>query len=82
MPHQDGAHSAWDLFVAGHEVGDVLIAPVTKAVPVGVFVRLSKTIEGLVHQDSLSGAPDVGDLLRVRIDEIDRTRRRVRLSAS
>ena len=31
MSHQDGARSAWDLFVAGHEVGDVLIAPVTRS---------------------------------------------------
>lgn len=82
MPDQEDPFIAWDTFATGHEAGDVITAPVTKVVPFGAFVRLAETIEGLLHREHLDRPPAVGDRISVRIDEIDRTRRRVVLSAA
>ncbi|MEU3032624.1 S1 RNA-binding domain-containing protein [Streptomyces incarnatus] len=60
--------------------GDVLTGPVTKVVPFGVFVRVNEFVEGLVHSDELGGrSAGEGQELRVRVLEVDRARRRVRL---
>ncbi|QLJ06234.1 S1 RNA-binding domain-containing protein [Streptomyces sp. NEAU-sy36] len=68
----------WDTLGVG--VGDVLAGPVTKIVPIGVFVRVDEFAEGLVHADLLAGrAVEEGQELRVRVLEVDRARRRVRL---
>jgi small subunit ribosomal protein S1 len=54
---------------------------VTKLVPFGAFVRVAQDVEGLVHVDDLGGrAVEEGQELRVRIVEIDRPRRRIRLA--
>ncbi|MEV6295462.1 S1 RNA-binding domain-containing protein [Streptomyces sp. NPDC051896] len=53
----------------------------TKLVPFGAFVRVAQDVEGLVHVDDLCGrAVEEGQELRVRIVEIDRPRRRIRLA--
>ncbi|MFJ9930518.1 S1 RNA-binding domain-containing protein [Streptomyces misionensis] len=68
----------WDTLGVG--VGDVLTGAVTKIVPIGVFVRVDEFAEGLVHADLLAGRTvEEGQELRVRVLEVDRARRRVRL---
>ncbi|WP_405626661.1 S1 RNA-binding domain-containing protein [Streptomyces sp. NBC_00016] len=68
-------------------VGQVVTGPVTKIVPVGVFVRVEDRedgFEGLVHTSRLDESPDdvieVGDTLTVKIIDVDLVRRRISLS--
>ncbi|KOV81564.1 hypothetical protein ADL03_28730 [Nocardia sp. NRRL S-836] len=55
---------------------------VTKVVPFGVFVALADGLEGLLRHDDAPGPSEVGDEITVVITEVDRERRRIRLSAS
>ncbi|KUM96293.1 hypothetical protein AQI88_12895 [Streptomyces cellostaticus] len=69
----------WDALAPG--VGDVTTGPVTKVLPFGVFVRVGEAAEGLVHVSDLGGqVVREGQELAVRILEIDRARRRIRLA--
>ncbi|MGW2701932.1 S1 RNA-binding domain-containing protein [Streptomyces sp. NPDC001340] len=69
----------WDALAAG--TGDVVTGPVTKVIPFGVFVRVGAAAEGLVHESDLDGrAVREGQELTVRIVEIDRVLRRIRLA--
>ncbi|MGW3265124.1 S1 RNA-binding domain-containing protein [Streptomyces sp. NPDC001056] len=68
----------WDALAL--DVGDVVAGPVTRIVPFGVFVRVEAFAEGLVHSDELGGrSVEEGQELRVRVLEVDRARRRLRL---
>ncbi|PYC72349.1 RNA-binding protein [Streptomyces tateyamensis] len=73
------------------QVGKIVTGPVTKIVPSGAFVRIEDRedgFEGLVHNTELSEPPadrpedvvQVGDLLTVKIIDVDPTRRRIALS--
>ncbi|MFE7527147.1 S1 RNA-binding domain-containing protein [Kitasatospora sp. NPDC057542] len=73
------------------QVGQIVTGPVTKLVPFGAFVRIEDRedgFEGLVHNTELSEPPaerpedvaQVGDLLTVKIIDVDPTRRRIVLS--
>ncbi|MFJ7189529.1 S1 RNA-binding domain-containing protein [Streptomyces bacillaris] len=72
-------------------VGSTVVGPVTKVVPFGVFVRVEEAeggLEGLVHISELADGhlegPDiavqVGDVLSVRVLDVDPARRRIALS--
>ncbi|MFE4634839.1 S1 RNA-binding domain-containing protein [Streptomyces sp. NPDC056773] len=71
-------------------VGQVLSGPVTKIVPFGVFVRLADGVEGLLHLSELTKEPtetpdqivSEGELITVRVAEVDLERRRVALHAA
>jgi small subunit ribosomal protein S1 len=78
----------WKQFEAGHRAGQVIEGEVTKIVPFGAFVRVAEGIEGLVHISKLSEehvesadqVVQVGDRVRVRVEDVDVARRRVSLS--
>ncbi|MYW64987.1 S1 RNA-binding domain-containing protein [Streptomyces sp. SID8379] len=68
-------------------VGETVTGRITNVVPFGVFVQVTNDgIIGLLHKDDLTAdaaeAPDVtvGDMMTVRVDEVDLPRRRVALS--
>lgn len=72
-------------------IGRTVVGPVTKIVPFGVFVRIEERadgFEGLVHNSELEEAPsdgprpgiEVGDTLRVKVLDVDLTRRHITLS--
>jgi ribosomal protein S1 len=75
-------------FADGIAVGQKLHGPVTKLIPLGVFVQVADGIEGLVHLRELTWMPvqtpsdavQVGDEVTVVVTEIDRERRRLTLS--
>jgi small subunit ribosomal protein S1 len=68
----------WDRLPLGG--ADVVPGVVTRLVPFGAFVRVDACAEGLVHVDDLDGrVVEEGQELSVRIVEIDRARRRIRL---
>jgi small subunit ribosomal protein S1 len=78
----------WKEFEAGHRAGQVIEGEVTKIVPFGAFVRVAEGIEGLVHISKLSEhhvesadqVVQVGERVKVRVEDVDVARRRVSLS--
>jgi small subunit ribosomal protein S1 len=78
----------WKEFEAGTKPGQVIEGEVTKIVPFGAFVRVAQGIEGLVHISKLSEehvetadqVVQVGEKVRVKVEDVDVSRRRVSLS--
>ena len=78
----------WKEFESGTKPGRVLDGEVTKIVPFGAFVRVAQGIEGLVHISKLSEehietaeeVVQVGQQVRVKVEDVDVSRRRVSLS--
>lgn len=62
-------------------VGQVVTGPVTKVLPIGVVVRIEDGFEGLVLNETDRGLdPAFGDMVDVRIVEVDPSRRHIRLA--
>ena len=78
----------WKEFERTYQAGEIIAGQVTKLVPFGAFVRVAAGIEGLVHISELSEShiesPEqvlsVGDEVRVKVIEVDVSRRRISLS--
>ena len=78
----------WREFERRYQTGEVIAGQVTKLVPFGAFVRVGEGIEGLVHISELSDShvesPEtvvsVGDKVRVKVVDVDVSRRRISLS--
>ena len=78
----------WKEFERQYQAGEVIGGQVTKLVPFGAFVRVAQGIEGLVHISELAEghveSPEavlsVGDNVRVKVIDVDVSRRRVSLS--
>jgi small subunit ribosomal protein S1 len=78
----------WKEFAEKHRAGQVIDGEVTKIVPFGAFVRVADGIEGLVHISKLSDqhietadeVVQVGEGVRVKVEDVDIARRRVSLS--
>jgi small subunit ribosomal protein S1 len=78
----------WKEFERRYQAGEVISGQVTKLVPFGAFVRVAQGIEGLVHISELAEghveSPEavlsVGDQVRVKVIDVDVSRRRVSLS--
>ncbi len=78
----------WKEFERMYKAGEIIAGQVTKLVPFGAFVRVAQGIEGLVHISELSDShvesPEqvltVGDEVRVKVIEVDVSRRRISLS--
>jgi small subunit ribosomal protein S1 len=78
----------WKEFERRYKAGEVIEGEVTKLVPFGAFVRVAEGIEGLVHISELSEShvesaeeiAQVGERVRVRVVDVDVSRRRVSLS--
>jgi small subunit ribosomal protein S1 len=78
----------WKEFAEKHRAGQVIEGEVTKIVPFGAFVRVADGIEGLVHISKLSEehvesadqVVQVGERVRVKVEDVDIARRRVSLS--
>jgi small subunit ribosomal protein S1 len=78
----------WKEFERKYRAGEVISGQVTKIVPFGAFVRVAQGIEGLVHISELAPihveSPEqivnVGDQVRVKVIDVDVSRRRISLS--
>ncbi|MGW6971688.1 MULTISPECIES: S1 RNA-binding domain-containing protein [unclassified Streptomyces] len=72
------------------QVGRVLTGPIAKIVPFGVFVQLAPDIVGFLHLADLTDEAvetpdqlvDEGEMITVKIAEVDLQRHRVRLGAA
>ncbi|MEA2352770.1 MAG: small subunit ribosomal protein, partial [Thermoleophilaceae bacterium] len=79
----------WQRVVDSYQLGDELEGKVTKVVSFGAFVEILDGVEGLVHISELAQhhvenpreVVNQGDVIRVKILEIDSDRRRLSLSA-
>jgi small subunit ribosomal protein S1 len=71
-----------------YRAGEIVEGQVTKLVPFGAFVRVAQGIEGLVHISELTDqhveTPEavlaVGETVRVKVIDVDVSRRRISLS--
>ncbi|MGZ5352178.1 MAG: 30S ribosomal protein S1 [Actinomycetota bacterium] len=78
----------WKEFERKYSAGEIIDGQVTKLVPFGAFVRVAQGIEGLVHISEISDqhieSPEsvlsVGDQVRVKVIEVEVSRRRISLS--
>jgi small subunit ribosomal protein S1 len=78
----------WQSVIEAYDVGDVVEGRVTKVVTFGAFVEIHAGVEGLVHISELAAhhvenpreVVNQGDVLAVRVIEIDADRRRLSLS--
>ncbi len=78
----------WSLFSQANDVGNVIEGKVTKTVPFGAFVSIADGVEGLVHVSEIAmhrvESPEmelsIGQVVNVKITELDSNRRRVSLS--
>lgn len=72
------------------QLGRTIIGQITKIVPFGVFVQLAPDVVGFLHLSELTDEPvdtpdqlvDEGELITVKVTEIDLPRHRVRLGAA
>ena len=82
------AREEWDEAAATFSAGDVVPAEVVKLVNFGAFARIAPPIEGLIHRTELddeevshpSEVVEAGDLVPVKILDIDEEQCRVMLS--
>ena len=78
----------WVKLVEAYPVGTIVDGTVTKVVPFGAFVQLGEATEGLVHISEMaprhietpSQVVKVGDVVKVKVMEINPERRRISLS--
>ena len=78
----------WVKLVEAYPVGTIVDGTVTKVVPFGAFVQLGEATEGLVHISEMaprhietpSQVLKVGDVVKVKVMEINPERRRISLS--
>ena len=78
----------WLDFELNFNEGDVVDGEVTKVVPFGAFVTIGKGVEGLVHVSEISvdkiESPElalaIGQVVKIKIMELDIPKRRVNLS--
>lgn len=80
--------SPWETFAEQWTAGDLLEGEVTAVVDFGAFIRLQEGIEGLLHRNEMnlpsdsdpSEVLDVGDVILVRMVQIDVEQERLSLS--
>lgn len=73
-------------FMTAHPVGSVTNGEVTSTTDFGAFVKLGDDLEGLVHASQIpgQGKPEellkIGDTVKVKVLDVDKRDRRIRLS--
>lgn len=78
----------WTKLVETYPVGTIVDGKVTKIVPFGAFIELGDNVEGLVHIsemalkhiDSPAQVVKVGDVVKVKVMDVNVERRRISLS--
>lgn len=78
----------WRQLVKDFAVDSIVEGKVTKIVPFGAFVEIGENVEGLVHISEMArghvekpeDVVSVGDVIQVKIQDVDLERRRISLS--
>ncbi|MQA97609.1 MAG: S1 RNA-binding domain-containing protein [Streptosporangiales bacterium] len=71
--------AAWQEFLSARAEGGVFEGEVVSVVPFGAFVEVGGGVHGLLHKSEWRTAPETGQTIRVRINQIDLDGRRVSL---
>ena len=83
--HKDCLPNPWETAIHDHEVDDIVDAKVVKILEFGVIVELDDGLTGLLHINEMTDDHNkkpgdicqLGDILKVRIINIDEGRRRI-----
>ncbi len=78
----------WDVFIENNKVGDIVDGEIVNVLDFGGFVRLKEDVDGLIHvsqisNDHVSKPSDFlkkGDVVQVKIMEIDEDNKKISLS--
>ena len=78
----------WDTFIKNKKVGDIVKGKVTKIFNFGAIVRLEEGVDGLIHISEISLEPvknlsdklKIGDVVQVKIINIDEKEQKIGLS--
>jgi len=78
----------WEEVIKKHKVGDVIAGKVEEITDFGIFINIIPGIDGFIHVSELdreyvshpNKVTSVGDEIRAQIVEIDKEKRRIRLS--
>ncbi len=78
----------WKQLVKEFQIGAIMDGKVTKIVPFGAFVEIGNNVEGLVHISEMArghvekpeDVVNVGDDIKIKIQDVDMERRRISLS--
>jgi len=89
LSHRKTTDNPWDGFADKYHVGDVLDVTVVKLMPFGAFAEVMPGVDGLIHISQITNhridkpgdAVSEGDVVRVKITEIDYDRQKISLSA-
>ena len=85
---KDMTEEPWEVFLKQYKVGDVIEGQVKGTVKYGAFVEIIPMVEGLVHIsnvshekiDNIESALQLGQTVKCKIMDIDKTKRKVGLS--
>lgn len=84
LSRKDLLPNPWDSFDGEYSEGDLVEGVVSSLQDYGAFVRLPKSLEGLIHVSEMDGSPEetlsLGQTILVRIIDIDPQRERIGLS--
>ena len=69
--HEPVSLERWQRFAAANHLGDVVDCRVVSVVPFGAFVELDEGVHGLLHMSEWAGEPAEGEVLRLRILNMD-----------
>lgn len=80
--------SPWDTLLENHKVGDIVEREITSITDFGLFVKMEKGVDGMIHTSQVSkefvkdlrSTFEIGQEVRAQIIEIDSEKKRVKLS--
>ena len=88
LGYKTEATDTWTQFMSNHQVGDVVPAKIVSIMPFGAFAEVYDDVDGLIHISRISteriNSPtevlEVGQVVDVKITEIDNENRKLALS--
>ena len=88
LGHRDPAENPWNRFVSTYSVGDIAKVKIVKLMPFGAFAEVLPGADGLIHISQIAnrriGQPSevltVGDMVDVKITNIDNDKQKISLS--
>ena len=88
LTYKKASENPWEIFKANYEVGQVVKATVVSITSFGAFAQIIDGIDGLIHISQIADRRiekpqdvlKVGDVVKVKITDIDFDKKRVSLS--
>ena len=88
LTYKKDSENPWELFKANYEQGQVIQATVVSITSFGAFAQIINGVDGLIHisqianrrVDNVADILKVGDVVDVKITEIDTEKKRISLS--